>query len=142
MAQSVSEPAGESDPSESITSAPIPDPGRSVRVPFGGTTVAVFNSGGRLYALEALCGHRKGPLDQGTVSDRAVACPWHGVKFDLETGTVVGGNFFLRRATRAVRTFHVRAVGGRVVLSERREYSHSFASPVGTSEAPGLVDPA
>lgn len=87
-------------------------------MPFGSAVVAVFNSAGRLFALEAECGHRKGPLDRGTVSDGAVACPWHGVRFDLESGEVIGGNFLVRRLTKSVRAFRVRAVDGRIALME------------------------
>jgi nitrite reductase/ring-hydroxylating ferredoxin subunit len=104
---------------EIVTHVAPPNPGQSVRVPFGDTFVAVFNSGGALYGVEASCGHRKGPLDQGTVVGAAVACPWHGAKFDLRTGEVVGGNFFIRRSTRPIRTFRVRVEAGQLALSER-----------------------
>jgi nitrite reductase/ring-hydroxylating ferredoxin subunit len=104
---------------ETVTTTRIPAPGTSVRVAVNGSVVAVFNARGRLYGLEAECGHRKGPLDQGTVSETAVKCPWHGVQFDLESGAVVGGNFFVRRATRPVRSFQVRSVQGYVAITER-----------------------
>jgi nitrite reductase/ring-hydroxylating ferredoxin subunit len=135
MTEVVSSEVREAESEDVITDLSVPDPGSSVRVSFRGTVVAVFNSGGRLYALEALCGHRNGPLDEGTISGGAVACPWHGAKFDLRTGEVVGGNFFVRRSTRAVRAFEVRAVGGRVVLGER----HATASPDPTPVAATAV---
>jgi len=109
---------GESASTETVTTTPIPGPGGSVRVAVGGTIVAVFNVGGRLYGLAALCGHRKGPLDQGTISGTAVKCPWHGAQFDLDSGEVVGGNFFVRRATRPVRSFRIRSVGGYIAIEE------------------------
>jgi nitrite reductase/ring-hydroxylating ferredoxin subunit len=113
---------GRSDESEStgnVTTTPIPAPGSSVRVEVDGMLVAVFNVEGRLYGLEAQCGHRKGPLDQGTISGTAVKCPWHGAQFELESGEVVGGNFFVRRSTRPVRTFRVWSAQGRIAIAER-----------------------
>jgi nitrite reductase/ring-hydroxylating ferredoxin subunit len=110
---------GESATTETVTTTPIPAPGASVRVAAGESVVAVFNVGGRLYGLEARCGHREGPLDEGTISGTAVKCPWHGAQFDLESGEVVGGNFFVRRATRPVRSFRIRSVGGYIAIGER-----------------------
>ncbi len=121
--------ASETRPAEIVTEVPVPAPGGSVRVSFHGISVAVFNSGGKLYALEAECGHRKGPLDQGRVVGGAVVCPWHGVRFNLESGEVDGGNFFVRRSSRPVRAFVVQAIEGRIALRER-------GNPVGPSSAP------
>jgi nitrite reductase/ring-hydroxylating ferredoxin subunit len=109
----------ESESTGTVTTTPIPAPGSSVRVEINGMLVAVFNVEGRLYGLEAQCGHRKGPLDQGTISGTAVKCPWHGAQFELESGEVVGGNFFVRRATRPVRTFRVWSAQGLIAIAER-----------------------
>jgi nitrite reductase/ring-hydroxylating ferredoxin subunit len=110
---------GDTASTETVTTTPIPASGASVRVTLNGSVVAVFNVAGRLYGLEALCGHRNGPLDQGTISGTAVVCPWHGARFYLESGAVVGGNFFIRRVTRPVRSFRVRSVRGCVAITER-----------------------
>jgi len=134
--------ASETMPAEVVTQVPVPGPGGSVRVPFRGTMVAVFNSGGSLYALEAECGHRKGPLDQGTVLDGAVACPWHGAKFDLDTGEVVGGNFFVRRSTHSLRTFRVQAIDGRIGLTERFIHSSQTSVPLGSTAVAAKVNSA
>ena len=109
----------ESKITETVTTTPIPAPGSSVRVAAQGTEVAVFNVEGRLYGLETRCSHREGPLDQGTISGATVKCPWHGAQFDLESGAVVGGNFFVRRATRPLRAFRVRSADGYVAIAER-----------------------
>jgi nitrite reductase/ring-hydroxylating ferredoxin subunit len=55
-------------------------------VKVNGLDVAVFNVGGRFYALHNACPHRQGPLIRGTLENCAVRCPMHGWKFDLETG--------------------------------------------------------
>ena len=54
-------------------------------------TVAVFRArDGRLYATQALCPHRGGPLADGLTGDGKVICPLHAYKFDLLTGEPVG----------------------------------------------------
>ena len=71
--------------------------GRAGDVPAGegrvvdvaGRTLAVFNVGGRYYAIDNVCPHRGGPLGEGDVDGTAVACPWHAWRFDVTTGANV-----------------------------------------------------
>ena len=58
-------------------------------VDVAGQTIAIFNSGGRLYAIENTCSHRGGPLGEGKIEDDEVICPWHGSRFNLKTGAVL-----------------------------------------------------
>jgi nitrite reductase (NADH) small subunit/3-phenylpropionate/trans-cinnamate dioxygenase ferredoxin subunit len=52
----------------------------------GGRTLAVFNVGGRFYALDNECGHRGGPLGEGDLDGTTVVCPWHAWRWDVTTG--------------------------------------------------------
>jgi nitrite reductase (NADH) small subunit len=62
--------------------------GRSFMV--GDVEVAVFRARGEeVFATQARCPHRGGPLADGTVGGAVVQCPLHGFKFDLETGKPV-----------------------------------------------------
>jgi nitrite reductase (NADH) small subunit len=54
-----------------------------------GRRVAIFRATGGWYALDAVCPHRGGPLADGIVCDRAVICPLHDRRFDLETGAAL-----------------------------------------------------
>ncbi len=72
-------------------------------VDLGDREVAIFNLGNeRLFAIDAACPHRGGPLCDGivtgtgvpslaggVVTGNAVVCPLHGWKIDLETGRVL-----------------------------------------------------
>src|ERR1044072_8434138 len=51
---------------------------------------AVFRAAGGWYALDAVCPHRGAPLADGIVCDRAVICPLHDRRYDLETGAPLG----------------------------------------------------
>jgi ferredoxin-NADP reductase len=43
---------------------------------------------GKVYALDAVCSHEGGPLEEGTLNGFEIECPWHGSKFDVRTGEV------------------------------------------------------
>jgi nitrite reductase (NADH) small subunit len=63
--------------------------GRTFR--FRHWVVALFrNRQGKVFATQATCPHRKGPLADGTVGGTTLVCPLHGLKFDLPTGSPLG----------------------------------------------------
>lgn len=52
--------------------------------------IAVFrNAEDEIFALRDECPHKNGPLSQGIVSGRRVACPLHDWKINLDSGTAV-----------------------------------------------------
>ncbi len=57
----------------------------------GGKTVAVFrNHDDEVFATQAKCPHRAGPLADGLVGGRTLICPLHELAFDLSSGAGVG----------------------------------------------------
>jgi nitrite reductase (NADH) small subunit len=57
----------------------------------GERTIAVFRTrGGRVFATQALCPHREGPLADGLTGGGRVVCPLHGLQFELADGQAVG----------------------------------------------------
>lgn len=77
---------------EAIKVATLSDlpPGTCRQVDAGGRSVAVFNVGGTMHAIDGTCTHRGGPLGEGELDGTIVTCPWHGAQFDVTTGQVVG----------------------------------------------------
>ncbi|MGQ4556527.1 Rieske 2Fe-2S domain-containing protein [Halobellus sp. GM3] len=81
----------------------VPD-GGVMGVEVDGLEIAVFNCDGEFYAMQNRCIHRSAALhriDEERIGEedcltegpgdidceaRVAACPWHGWKFDLETG--------------------------------------------------------
>lgn len=63
-------------------------PGQGKFVEVSNKRLALFNVGGRYYAIDDTCPHRGGPLSEGDVDGETAICPWHGAIFDLRTGAV------------------------------------------------------
>ncbi len=67
--------------------------GEGRRFEIGGTAIAVFRSRqGRVFATQAECPHRAGPLADGLIGGGALICPLHNFKFNLETGEPLGND--------------------------------------------------
>jgi nitrite reductase (NADH) small subunit len=57
-----------------------------------GENIAVFRTrSGEVYAVQAACPHRGGPLADGLVGGTTLICPLHAWKFDLATGQALFG---------------------------------------------------
>src|SRR5262249_25624270 len=56
------------------------------RVTAAGVPVILLKMGETFYALAATCTHAGGPLDEGTLTNGVVQCPWHGARFRLRDG--------------------------------------------------------
>ena len=83
---------------ESLELDAEPSTEHPVRGVAAGITYAVVGarsgSGGESpapHVLEARCSHRGGPLHEGEIVDGCLQCPWHGARFDLDTGEVRRG---------------------------------------------------
>lgn len=64
--------------------------GEGRRFQIGHIPVAVFRTrDGKLFAAQAACPHKAGPLADGIVGAGKVICPLHAYKFDLSTGQPV-----------------------------------------------------
>jgi nitrite reductase/ring-hydroxylating ferredoxin subunit/uncharacterized membrane protein len=85
-----------------------------LRVTAGGVPVMLVKQDGVVRALSATCTHAGGPLDEGTLVDGCVKCPWHGSEFRLDDGTVERGP-----ASVPEPVWDVRVAGGRVSVRSR-----------------------
>ena len=67
------------------TTSEVP-PERVALFAVGDHEVAVCNVGGAFYAIDNLCTHDGGPLEQGELEGDEIECPRHGARFDVRTG--------------------------------------------------------
>lgn len=61
-------------------------PGTTRRVVVDSVEILLCNVDGNIYAIEDVCTHDGGPLDQGELEGECVVCPRHGATFDVRTG--------------------------------------------------------
>jgi nitrite reductase/ring-hydroxylating ferredoxin subunit/uncharacterized membrane protein len=85
-----------------------------VRLEVAGQQVVVVGVSGKLHAMGATCSHYGGPMEEGTVDEGCLVCPWHGSRFRLSDGSVARGP-----ATAPQLSYDVRVVGDRVQLKVR-----------------------
>jgi nitrite reductase (NADH) small subunit len=88
----------------------IPKLGARV-VRHGSLDIAVFRTADdEIFALEDRCPHKGGPLSQGIVHGKKVACPLHNWNIELDSGCAVAPDHG------CAREFPVKLEGGRVWL--------------------------
>ena len=87
-----------------------PGEGRICEV--AGERVAIFHTrAGEVFATQANCPHKSGPLADGLLGGQSVICPLHTWKFNLSTGEQVAGS--CRLITYPVRV----TTDGKIVLT-------------------------
>ena len=96
-----------------VTTSELPE-GTSKLVYVAGEQVALFNAGGRYYAIGNRCPHANGPLVDGVLDGATVSCPLHESRFDLETGEPLRGP-----TSRPAKTFAVRLEGDAVFVAQK-----------------------
>jgi nitrite reductase (NADH) small subunit len=60
--------------------------GTGKTVEAAGKQIALFNVGGKFFAIDNGCKHRGGPLGEGEIDGTTVTCPWHGWEYDFASG--------------------------------------------------------
>ncbi|HEV3157823.1 MAG TPA: non-heme iron oxygenase ferredoxin subunit [Candidatus Baltobacteraceae bacterium] len=73
--------------------------------------ILLCNVKGTVYAIEDVCTHDGGALDQGELEDCTIMCPRHGAFFDVRTGAAL-----TLPAVTPVRTFSVHIENGEIRL--------------------------
>lgn len=86
-------------------------PGTSLVVQVSGTSVALFNIDGTIYALNDSCAHAGASLGAGKIEGTTVTCRAHGLKYDITNGYVGGVPGF------GVTAYEVQIVDGKILIA-------------------------
>lgn len=86
-------------------------PGTTKRVVVDGVEALLCNVDGSFYAIEDVCTHDGGPLDQGTLEGCRIRCPRHGALFDVTSGAAL-----TLPAVIPLETYPVRVEGDQVFI--------------------------
>ena len=64
--------------------------GERLNVEIDEFSIVIFNIAGKFFAIEDLCSHDNGPLEDGELENTyEVTCPRHGARFDMRDGKVL-----------------------------------------------------
>jgi len=77
-----------------------------------GRRIALCNVDGAFYAIDDVCTHDGGALDQGELIGKEIECPRHGARFDVTTGRVTR-----LPAVRGVKTYSVSIDDGAILVA-------------------------
>lgn len=116
-------------PSVPVSSLPPGQVGRA-----GQWTVA-HTRDGRVKAVSSRCRHQLADLSKGSLDkDGCLVCPWHGSRYDLDSGSMVGGpkGFLWYRGKTPGYTQLVKAYGLYLKLRRRRVAQQGDRYVVGT----------
>lgn len=90
---------------------------------------------GRVRAMGARCSHLGGPLDQGWVLNGALVCPWHGSRYDLESGWPTSGP-----STCPQPRYEVRIRDGMVEIRREQEPGDEIVTAADIDQVKSLPD--
>ena len=77
-----------------------------------GRDMALYNTGGEIFATDNICTHGHARLCEGFLDGHEIECPLHQGKFDVRTGQPT-----CAPVTEAIRSYPVKIEGGRVFLA-------------------------
>ena len=63
---------------------------QTVPVTLDGKNILICKANGEFYAVDNQCTHQRAELTGGRIRNCYLACPLHGVRFDLRTGQPLG----------------------------------------------------
>lgn len=62
--------------------------GSLLGVELEGNNIVLAMINGQVFAMDAVCSHQGAPLEEGTLEDFNLTCPWHYAVFDVRNGKV------------------------------------------------------
>ncbi len=61
---------------------------RLLRIDIEGKPIVLAVVQGNVYAMDAVCSHEGGPLEDGSLEGYELTCPWHYAVFDVRNAKV------------------------------------------------------
>jgi len=87
------------------------DDGQVMAVQAGDAEIVLACVAGEVHAVDAICNHGHGYLDQGWLDGHAIVCPLHGGSFDLRSGAPVAPP-----CEQPIKRYAVRIEGGDILV--------------------------
>lgn len=75
----------------------------------------IFGDRGHSKAVSNICPHKMGPMSEGALTNDSIECPWHGFRFDINSGRCVGGGTCAAR----LRIYELKNEAGHLFIKEK-----------------------
>ena len=62
--------------------------GGLLKIELNGKSIVLAMVNGNVFAMDSICSHEGGPLEEGTLEGYHLTCPWHYAVFDIRNATV------------------------------------------------------
>ena len=62
--------------------------GGMIAVDANGNSIMLAKVGGKIHAIENMCSHAGGSLNEGYIDGNEAVCPLHAARYDIATGKV------------------------------------------------------
>jgi len=72
-----------------LKSSELPE-GKRQLIKIKGFEVIVLRLGGKLFAIDSYCTHEHESLVDGDIEEGEIVCPFHGARFEIESGKATG----------------------------------------------------
>ena len=59
--------------------------GKLAKVDLGDKSIVLGKINDKIYAMDSVCSHEGGPLEEGELDGFTLVCPWHRGKFDIRS---------------------------------------------------------
>lgn len=59
--------------------------GKLMKVEIDDKSIVLTKISGKYYAMDSVCSHQGGPLEDGELEHYTLICPWHNGKFDIRS---------------------------------------------------------
>jgi nitrite reductase/ring-hydroxylating ferredoxin subunit len=59
--------------------------GQLVKVENNDKSIVLTKINGKFYAMDSVCSHEGGPLEEGTLEGFTLICPWHQGRYDIRS---------------------------------------------------------
>src|SRR5919108_6316496 len=59
--------------------------GQLVKVEISDKSIVLGKINGKFYAMDSVCSHEGGPLEEGTMEGFTLICPWHQGRYDIRS---------------------------------------------------------
>ncbi|MBS3168128.1 Rieske (2Fe-2S) protein [Candidatus Woesearchaeota archaeon] len=80
------------------------------KIEIEGQSILLIYRGGEVFAINSVCPHAGGPLEEGEINQDDISCPWHFYTFNIRDGSC------LNSPSCRIRKYNIKLEGEKVLI--------------------------